>query len=119
MLLTRIPALTIALSFAISAINAQNSTNIDVQHYRFELALSDYTDMITGTATISFVVLKRSDAYFFDLGNIDSTGKGMKVVGVSSGGNSLSYIHDHDKLKIIMPGLKTGDTRSVSIQYKG
>ncbi len=122
MLRIKITGFVIIFLFAVTFwSNAQNTTNIDIQHYRFELNLSDHTDTIKGTATISLKFLKKTSSYNFDLGNIiDSNGKGMQVLNVTEAGKKLSFTHRYNKLWIQLPvPAKAGDEQTVVIQYKG
>lgn len=99
---------------------AQNTTAIDVQHYKFELTLTDNTDTIKGTATISVKFLQRTQSITLDLGNINSSGKGMQVINVIVEGKIASYTHNNDKLQVQLPVMeKAGDSQMVAIQYKG
>ncbi|HMI80024.1 MAG TPA: hypothetical protein VK484_14590, partial [Ferruginibacter sp.] len=116
----KIPVVIALLLTTCCSINAQNTTNIDVQHYRFALSLSDHTDMIQGTATIDLKFLKNTTTFHLDLGDIDSTGKGMKVLKVSQGRKQIFFNHRNDKLWIQLPtAVKAGSFREFTIEYSG
>ena len=94
---------------------AQEPT-IDVQHYQFQLTLSDASDTISGVATIHIKFLKPTDQFSIDLKNI-SRGKGMIVSGISG---TKSFTHTNDKLTILLGHKQnTGDSSHFTISYKG
>lgn len=99
---------------------AQNKA-IDVQHYRYEIELNDNNDTIQGKATIRFITKQRNDKVYFDLtGKNSSNGKGMKVVQVKAGGQTLDYKQKNNRVYIYYKNsVKTGKEKSVSITYKG
>jgi hypothetical protein len=70
------------LSINTFADNYPRNYNIDVLHYKFELKLSDATDEITGTATIT-VKFKKDGITEFRLDLVNKSpaknGKGMEV----------------------------------------
>jgi len=102
------------------SIKAQNTTNIDVQHYRFEVSLSDHSDIIKGMATIDLRFLKNTSIFHLDLGNIDSTGKGMKVLKIEQGGKQLSFNHSNARLSIQLPtAAKAGSNQAFTVEYMG
>lgn len=98
---------------------AQNTTAVDVQHYKFALTLSDHTDVIEGTATVTLKFLETTSTITLDLGSVDSTGKGMKVSEVKDGVQTLAFTQQHDKLVITTGQKKKGDSAVLVIQYKG
>ncbi len=110
----------ILLSLVFNCCYAQNNSNIDVQHYNFQLTLSDHSDTIKGIAVIDLEVLKRTASFIFDLANSNNTGKGMTVLNVHAGDKDISFIHAADKLIIKLPvAAKPGDKQTVVIQYEG
>lgn len=113
--------ITILLFFVFSfSVSAQNNSNIDVIHYRFDLTISDNSDTLYGTAAISFISLKNSSSVKFDLGAVDSTGKGMQVTAVTEAGRKLPFHHHNNKLLIQLPwALKTADSMKLQVRYKG
>ena len=90
---------------------------IDVQHYRFELQLSDETDMIYGTAQVTIKFKKDLEQFDLDLVNI-ADGKGMKVLDVSQDAESLGFSHQNNLLSI-STSAKAGETHSYNIEYEG
>jgi aminopeptidase N len=101
-------------------IQAQNNNTIDVQHYRFELTLSDVSDTIKGTGTITALFPRASNNCQLDLASINATGKGMEVLEVIEGGSKVPFTHISNKLTLSFAGgIKPGDARTFSIRYKG
>lgn len=93
---------------------------VDVQHYRFALALSDSTDAIDGDATVTIRFLKSGvTSFFLDLAT-PADGKGMAVTSVTSDGAALRYTHMDDHLNITL-GSPTvaGELRDFHIAYNG
>jgi aminopeptidase N len=99
---------------------AATAQPIDVQHYRFELALSDVHDTIVGHATVTVQLRSATAELVLDLASVNASGKGMQVLSVSEGNNALPYIHQNGKLRLRLGGLaKAGETKTVSIGYRG
>lgn len=96
---------------------------IDIEHYRFQLTLSDATDEIVGEATVSvrFVDAGVSTLRLDLIGKSDSLGgKGMTVTQVLSEGRPVAYRHDHDALYIDLPAASQNEQRSAyTISYHG
>ncbi len=94
--------------------------DIDIQHYRFELTLSDDTDEIKAIATIN-ILFKRKDInkLKLDLTNVEN-GKGMKVESVTQAGKTLVYTHSKNELNIMLssPSLQ-GQHVQIIITYSG
>lgn len=108
--------------FAIAAFNlsAQTINPIDVQHYRFALSLSDGSDTLYGQANITVQLKTSSSETILDLANVQADGRGMQVISVQENGQSLTYIHQNDQLRIQWPTVaKAGDNKTFTVQYKG
>jgi aminopeptidase N len=90
---------------------------IDVQHYRFELGLSDSTDLITGVATIKFKPNKRLDTVSVDLADT-ARRKGMEVLQVLADGKPANWVRRNNKLHVIwaMPGFVE---KELVVRYQG
>ncbi|MGG9962804.1 M1 family metallopeptidase [Ferruginibacter sp. SUN106] len=100
--------------------HAQNNTSIDVQHYTFDLILSDNTDTINGTAIMHIKFLKNTSSIQLDLGNINSSGKGMQVISTMTDLKLATFEHNNDKLLIRLHAMaKAGDSQTVIVKYKG
>jgi len=91
--------------------------SIDVQHYRFELQLSDETDQINGIASVSIKFLKDQSHFVLDLVN-ESEGKGMKVNAVMSGNDKVQFSHKNNELTINY-NAKSGEYKTFLIAYGG
>jgi aminopeptidase N len=113
----------LAIAFLVAqvqAANAQISSNIDVQHYRFELTLSDASDTIKGTGTITAAFPRGTSNCQLDLAGINQEGKGMQVLDVTEGNNKIPFTHISNKLTISFASeVKPGGSRTFSIRYKG
>ena len=97
--------------------------NLDVIHYKFELNLSDATDEINGTATIS-IFFKTSDTKEVRLDLINKTeqrlGKGMIVESVYYQDKNVDFIHKNDALLIqLATAPSKGEIITFKILYKG
>jgi aminopeptidase N len=93
---------------------------IDIERYRYFIELSDESMQVKGKALIKIRVLTRMQELALDLGQIDSTGKGMRVLGVSLGNQSLVANHHGDKLKILLPESMAPDTVfELEVRYEG
>jgi len=97
---------------------------IDILHYAFSLTVSDVTDKICGTASVTFKITQRGvSAIQFDLANSNQErqGKGMQVISVKLKGQPLSYTHQSDRLQISLPGnvRDSGLVATIEIQYSG
>ena len=68
---------------------------IDIEHYRFELALADDSDEIAGRATVTVLFTGSGVVDLpLDLTSIASGGRGMEVLSVMSDGASLDGLGD-------------------------
>ena len=76
-----------------------SSQTIDVQHYRYELKLSDRTDRIEGKAFVTIKFLQPAKAFSLDLVQAGGNGKGMKVQVVKSK-TVVGFQQQKDKLLI-------------------
>ena len=91
---------------------------IDVDHYRFELGLSDETDRIDGVATVSVRFTNNGVSELpLDLIGLGPDGAGMEVSSVTAAGQSLAFTHESDLLTIQLaaPG-RVGERLAVSIE---
>src|SRR5882757_10445361 len=94
--------------------------SIDVQHYEFHINLSDINDSIIGQALITVKFTEKSNNVYFDLANINDTGKGMLVTQVLENKKDLSFIHYNNIITISLPKeAMAGETKTFGIFYKG
>ena len=94
---------------------------IDIEHYRFELALADDSDEIAGRATVTVLFTGSGVVDLpLDLTSIASGGRGMEVLSVMSDGASLDFTHRSDVLNIRFAETgRAGGRVSVTIDYRG
>ena len=72
---------------------------IDVQHYRFQVALSDENDRINSLATLAIAFPETTKGFSLNLIQQKANGKGMKVENVK-GKNVASFKQENDQLTI-------------------
>lgn len=110
----------IVLATAALSLSAQTNNPIDVQHYRFELALSDSSDTIYGKAAITLQLQTPASQIRLNLANSNASGKGMQVLGVTESGNALTYTHQNNQLLLQLPAtVNIGHVKTFIIEYKG
>lgn len=96
------------------------NTNIDVQHYKYQLTVSDSTNNISVTAGIRFTFLQTVSSVEFDLHKIDSSKKGMLVTAVTSEGKPVSFVQQSEKLQLhFNTSPSIGTEKVVEIIYHG
>ncbi|MDE3003206.1 MAG: M1 family metallopeptidase [Gemmatimonadota bacterium] len=96
-------------------------SGIDIENYRFELILSDETDVVSGRATVSVRFTDSGVAELpLDLIGLGEDGYGMTVHGASSAGTDLAWVHEDDLLTITLgePG-RAGVLMDVEVAYSG
>jgi len=95
------------------------NAQIDVQHYRFELELSDRSDAITGKATITIAFTADASRIALDLTSTDND-KGMQAFSVKQDGQDRHWTHQADRLLIdLARPAKKGETHTFEIEYMG
>ncbi|RYZ19764.1 MAG: M1 family peptidase [Chitinophagaceae bacterium] len=97
-----------AASFAVAAVAAQ-AQDIDVQHYRFHLKLSDSTDRIEGEVRMDILFPQETSGFTLDLVGPKGN-KGMTVTEVASYANK-KWRQEGDKIRVdfdhpVRPGQK-------------
>ncbi len=118
------PFLAIILSFGCLATdNYPKNPDIDIQHYRFALILSDDTDEVRGETEIEVLLKKAGITQLrFDLIKKSSTAKdkGMLVTDVTANGQALVYVHENDVLLVDLPKPSAAEKKiKVKIRYAG
>jgi aminopeptidase N len=94
--------------------------NADVLHYEFTIVLNDSTNFIEGKALIEVLFKNDSENISFDLTSAGSSGKGMKITGISVNGNDATWKHEEGKLDLHFKSpVKKNDTVEIVIEYKG
>ena len=105
--------------FFISLIIVNAQTNIDAQHYKFEIFLTDQSDTITGKATILAKFIIGTDQFTLDLTSLKGN-KGMMVTSVTENNNLIGYSHQQDKISIkLSQKANPEETKTFIIAYKG
>ncbi len=93
---------------------------LDVQHYVFRLELNDSTNRISGEASITILFNKSVEWFELDLIEKGSKGFGMTVADVRMNEANLSFLHQHERLKIsLMTPAIAGETKTFTIRYAG
>lgn len=116
--------LTFLLSFAIS-LTAQNQIprlgQIDIQHYRFALALSDTTNVIRGEAQIRVKFLQELSKMDLDLVAYQPAEKtGMIVERITIDEQPLTFQQKGESLEIQLPdGIRKDTELTFQINYHG
>ncbi len=110
-------------SVNVFADNYPRNYNIDIQHYKFELKISDSSDEIIGTTTIE-IKFKKDGIMEFRLDLINKSaaknGKGMEVESAYCNGLKTTIKHENDALFIYLNKASEKDQiSSFTIKYKG
>lgn len=110
-----------AVCLLFNPVNAQDiykrNASADVQHYIFNLSLSDKNNEISGEALVTVNFDKLKDTFALDL-MAKSGNYGMEVTEVYEGANEANYKYVNNKI-LILPSLQGGETRTFKIQYHG
>lgn len=91
--------------------------NIDVQHYEYDIVLSDQSDRIVGRTTVKVKFLKDASQFYLDLVNTEE-GKGMEAAAVFENGLPVTFSHQNNRL-VITTNTKAGAVKTFDIQYSG
>jgi aminopeptidase N len=92
---------------------------VDVQHYKYEIELSDNSDAINGKAFITVKFLTDASTISFDLASGEEE-KGMYVFGVKEGVQKLTSVHHNDVVTInLLKPAKKDEVRTFEIDYMG
>jgi aminopeptidase N len=97
-----------------------NDPLLDVQHYRFELQLTDTSNLIRGTAFIDIRLNRDAKELTLDLIDMKSDGKGMKVEAVTLNGTETGFQQKADRIICTTDQLlKRNTTCRLMIRYQG
>lgn len=99
---------------------SQKST-YDVQHYQFNIGLSDMSDTISGKAVITIKMLEPTSAIILDF-STSKTGRGMQVVRCEMDGHEITPVIRDGNEKISLAWKDTrpaGSVHTFTIAYKG
>jgi len=96
---------------------------VDIIHYAFELKLSDQTDEIFGTASIT-VLFKKNDVKQIRLDLVNRTearkAKGMVIESITLGNNPVPFTHNNDEVFIQLPAAPAAGKEIIFvIKYHG
>lgn len=97
--------------------------NINVQHYSFEISLSDSSDVIYGNAQIT-VLFRKAGMENLRLDLINKTterqGKGMLIDAIKVAGVPVAYTHQNDAVIISLPKPSVANSTIIfTITYHG
>jgi aminopeptidase N len=92
--------------------------DIDVQHYKFKIELSDQSDAINGEALVKVKFLKQASQLQLDLAGLEDE-KGMIVFDVTEQGRKLTATQANDKLTVSGLAVNKGDIKTFTIKYMG
>lgn len=98
------------------------NSGIDVIGYVFDIEVTDADDVIRGQTAIDVGFIKPALSLRLDLVGLSEAheGKGMKVIGVQSDGESLAFTHADDVLMIDLgQTTEAGEQRTVHVRYEG
>ncbi|MCO6488853.1 MAG: M1 family metallopeptidase, partial [Phaeodactylibacter sp.] len=94
--------------------------DLDVQHYTFQLELSDKTDQVTASAQVTVKFLRPLSTFTLDLVKRGEDGKGMQVMAVREEENPVDYRHEGEMLTLSpKPAVQPGEERTFRILYQG
>ncbi len=108
-------------AFLLSAQNHQERfESIDVQHYKFEIHLSDSSDNIEGRTIVSVKILEPAENLILDLIDTNSDNKGMIVHSVIQNGKEYSFQHKNQQIIISLERkTRPGEILDFYISYSG
>lgn len=91
---------------------------IDIQHYVFNLELTDASNEIKGSAQVRIRFRKTTDGFTLDL--VKKNGpEGMTVTSVLEDGQAVDFQHDGEELRIRVPATQADEIRTYEINYQG
>jgi len=96
--------------------------DVDVQHYRFHLTLSDASNEIVGSTeiTVRFAQAGVRQVTLDLVGRTPEAATGMAVVAVTSEGDPVRHSHADNRLTISLPApAAAGDERTFTVNYRG
>jgi aminopeptidase N len=92
---------------------------VDALHYVFCLAVDDSSNRIAGETTVTLRLAEGIGEVWLDLTS-EANGKGMTVSAVSVGGQSVSFTHAADRLRLPLPaGVRRGEELQAVVTYAG
>lgn len=94
------------------------NTAIDVEHYHFEITLSDDNDSIHGNAEITALFKEHVKEVSLDLAGRKADGKGMLVSAVKQNGNDVGFTQEAEHIIIHAEAAKNSKA-TYTITYQG
>jgi aminopeptidase N len=112
--------LALALTAVVSADTYPRQPGIDVEHYAFQLELSNTRPDIRGEATVRVRFVEPGvTTVSLDLASLDAD-KGMRVSGVSSPDGEVTFRHADDRLTMTLASAPAvGTRREFTVTYDG
>jgi aminopeptidase N len=92
---------------------------LDVQHYKFDIQLSETTDEIVAKAALRIKFKKELNSFHLDLIKKQADGKGMTVSAVIENNQAVDFKHEGEMLTLTIKPTKLAETRTYTILYKG
>ena len=116
-------ALALVLPRPLAADTYPRQPGIDVEHYRFELTLSDAGGGIAGQTAVEVRFL-RDDVRAVELDLVAASGrtdgKGMTVTSVTGDAPGVAFVHAGDRLRIAFERApEAGTRRTFTVRYGG
>ena len=109
-----------SLFFFYSCLTYCQNNAIDVLHYKYDLSLTDSSDLIHVIATIRFKPIQSMNQVSFDLTGINNSKKGMVVQKITGNGKPISFSHRDNKIVLSFDGaLKANEESEIQVEYSG
>ncbi len=109
----------IPLFLFLCSLNGTAQQRIDVQHYKYDIELSDQSDVINGKAWITTKFLEPASTVVFNLASVEED-KGMQVFVVMENGKALKFLHRDNLLQIVLNDVaEKRQVKTFEIQYMG
>lgn len=94
-------------------------STIDVQHYHFDIKLSDTTDIIFCSAEVEILFKSEVQEFYLDLVNLTPQGRGMKIDRLTDNGDKVSFTQKNNQVRFSGKKNQKGTTRKLLIEYHG
>ena len=94
---------------------------VDAEHYRFDVRVSDDTDLIVARAEVSMRFRQAGvTTVWLDLASATSAGTGMTVSAVTLDGAPIEWSHERDRVTMRLPSPPAaGDLKRFAVSYAG
>lgn len=100
--------------------NIPNLNQLDALNYDFQIAISDSSNEIHGTAQVGLQFLKDQQEFRLDFVKKRADGKGMEVISIQENGINISFEQSVEQLSIRPEkSIKKGSIHTYTIQYQG